>query len=248
MILSEDQIRQYQEDGYTVVPGLVSEAETAPVRKRLIEIRDGDHDWPDSHFRVMNPEEIKNKRGGMLPVGVQKPARQEAIFRTIADHPNLQSAMAQLLGGPVQRYTDQAIIKNKERDGQSFYHQDSFYWKLPPKQGCNAWIAFDNVDKNASALGILPKSQSSWQLIEHERYLDEPNHYRGGTKEVSPRLRIPTDQIDFRKEVMLPMSVGDAAFFTNYTWHRAEPNRSGNHLIAYAIAYQLSEGAAPGRS
>ena len=31
----------------------------------------------------------------------------------------------------------------------------------------------------------------------------------------------------------------DAAFFTNFTWHRAEPNRTGKDLCAYAIAYVL---------
>ena len=54
------------------------------------------------------------------------------------------------------------------------------------------------------------------------------------------RWRIPFNQIDFSGEVLLSMSAGDAAFFTNYTWHRSEPNRSGGHKCAYAIAYQLA--------
>ena len=55
------------------------------------------------------------------------------------------------------------------------------------------------------------------------------------------RWRIPRERVDFTREVVLPMAPGDAAFFTNRTWHRAEPNCSGRHLCAYAIAYQRRE-------
>ena len=53
--------------------------------------------------------------------------------------------MEQLLGGPVERFTDQALIKHRAISGQSFFHQDSFYWHLAPEQGCNSWIALDEV-------------------------------------------------------------------------------------------------------
>ncbi|MAE60341.1 MAG: hypothetical protein CMJ49_03190 [Planctomycetaceae bacterium] len=41
---------------------------------------------------------------------------------------------------------------------------------------------------------------------------------------------------------------GDALFFTNYTWHRSEPNRTGRTLTYYAIAYQLTAAAIAARS
>jgi ectoine hydroxylase-related dioxygenase (phytanoyl-CoA dioxygenase family) len=170
---------------------------------------------------------------------VQRPAKQEQVFRDIADHPNLQSAMAQLLGGPVERFTDQALIKNKTVRGESFYHQDSEYWHIPPEQGANAWIALDEVDREAIALAILPGTHKIWEIIPHEAYYDEPSLHNAQTGQAFKRYRIPFAQIDFSKEVLLPMSPGDAAFFSNYTWHRAEPNLSGSHKAAYAIAYQL---------
>ena len=94
--------------------------------------------------------------------------------------------------------------------------------------------------KDASALAILPKTQQSWELTEHERYFDEPNFYNQRTGEAFMRWRIPEEKVDRSQEVQLPMEPGDAAYFTNYTWHRADPNASGEHKMAYAIAYQLS--------
>jgi hypothetical protein len=237
MQLTESQRRQYVEEGYTVVRQLIAPEEATRVRARLIQLLHGEHDWPLSHFQVLDPSQFRNPQGGYVPIGVQLPARQEQVFRDIADHPNLQSAMAQLLGGPVERFTDQALIKNATIEGPSFYHQDSFYWRLDPERGCNAWIALDEVGREASALGILPGTHRSWTLTPHEQYFDEPSFHDARTGAAFQRWRIPSDQVDFSKEILLPMSPGDAAFFTNYTWHRAEPNRSGVDRCAYAIGY-----------
>ena len=243
MELTQDQKTQYEEDGFTLVRGLIPQEELAPVGQRLLELLEGDHEWPDTYFQILEPGKYKNPKGGPVPIGVQRPAKQEEIFRNIADHQNLQAAMSQLLGGPVKRFTDQALIKHKEIDGQSFFHQDSYYWKIKPRLGCNAWIALSTEGENASALAILPKTQQSWELTEHERYFDEPNFYNQRTGEAFMRWRIPEEKVNRSLEVQLPMEPGDAAFFTNYTWHRADPNASGEHKMAYAIAYQLSNGS-----
>ena len=116
---------------------------------------------------------------------------QEEVFKAIADHPNLQSVMGQLLGGPVERFTDQALIKHRAISGQSFFHQDSFYWHLAPEQGCNSWIALDEVGIDGCALAIMPGTQQSWTLIEHEGYYDEPSYHNARSGEAFKRWRIP---------------------------------------------------------
>ncbi|MCG3147427.1 MAG: hypothetical protein PCFJNLEI_00867 [Verrucomicrobiae bacterium] len=236
--ITSQQQQQYRDEGYTVVRDLIPRDAVAAVRTRLLELLEDEPAWGKKHFQVLDPAKYRNAKGQLIPVGVQSPASQEAVFRGVADHPNLQAAMAQLLGGPVKRFTDQALIKNKAIDGQSFYHQDSYYWQLKPELGCNCWIALDEVGQDAIALGMLPGTHKSWTLTPHEQYFDEPSYHSATTGQAFQRHRIPFAQIDFSKEVLLPMSPGDGAFFTNYTWHRAEPNRSGTHKCAYAIAYQ----------
>jgi hypothetical protein len=237
MQLTEAQRRQYVEEGYTVLRGLITPEEAGRVRARLMELLQGDHDWPLRHFQVLDPRRFRNPKGGYVPFGVQEPAQQEPVFQEIADHASLQSAMAQLLGGLVERFTDQALIKHAAIEGPSFYHQDSHYWRLNPERGCNAWIALDTVGREASALGILPGTHRSGTLTPHESYFDDPSLHDARTGEAFPRWRIPQEQIDFSRERVLSLSPGDAAFFTNFTWHRAEPNRSGTDKCAYAIAY-----------
>src|SRR5688572_21264117 len=88
MQLTEAQLKQYKEDGYVVVPQLIALEELVPVRRRLMELLEGDHDWPNFHFQVLDPERFRNPRGGLVPVGVQGPAQREEIFKNIADHPH----------------------------------------------------------------------------------------------------------------------------------------------------------------
>jgi len=240
--LSTEQLTQYRDEGYTVVRGLISRADIAAVRARVMDLFDGNYaGWPLRHFQVPDPSKHRNPKGGFLPTGIQEPAGQDETFRRVADHANLQSAMAQFLGGAVKRFTDQALTKHKDLNGQSFYHQDSYYWHLNPELGCNCWIALDEVGKDAIALGILPGTHKSWTLTPHEEYFDEPAYHSAANSVPFKRFRIPFDQIDFTKEVLLPMQPGDGAFFTNFTWHRAEPNGSGQHKCAYAIAYRRTE-------
>jgi len=243
--LTNEQKEQYWEEGYTVVRGFMSEAELAPLRQHARNFLEGDHDWPDTHFQILNPEEYQNPRGGFLPTGVQGPAQREEDFRRIAEHPRLQATMSQLLGGEVEKYTDQFLIRHgllKEgQGGRSFYHQDSYYWHLEPQRGCNAWITLNEVGAEAGALGIMPGTQKDWTLAEHETYYDEPSYHVAANGRAFQRHRIPHEKIDQSRDLILPMQAGDAAFFTNFTWHRAEPNFTGQDQCAYAIAYQLRQ-------
>ena len=244
-VTSEKQRAQYISDGYTVVRNLIPLDKVAAVRALMMEILEDNSEWPINHFQILDPSIYKNKTGGFVPLGIQQPAKQSKVFSSIADHPRLQAAMSELLGGEVSRYTDQALIKStyikEEQGGATFFHQDSYYWHIEPHLGCNSWIALDEVGKDDIALAIMPGSQQGWKLEEHEHYFDDPKPFVAAHGKPYQRHRIPFEKVDFSKEVLLPMKPGDAAFFTNYTWHRAESNKSGKDKCAYAIAYKLKQ-------
>jgi phytanoyl-CoA hydroxylase len=244
--LTEHQLRQYRDEGYTVVRGLIEPELMAAVKAELMRIMHGEQDrWPIEHFQILDPEEYKNPKGGVVPVGVQLPAKNHEDFRRVQSHPNLQAAMSQILGGPVKPFTDQALIKSawiKEDDGgQTFYHQDSYYWLLKPERGCNVWIPCDDVGPGAIGLAVMPGTHKGWKLVEHEQYFDDPKPFGARGGQPYKRHRIPPGTIDYSKEVAYNLTAGDAVFFSNFTWHRADPNKSGQHKCAYAIAYQLDD-------
>ncbi len=177
-------------------------------------------------------------------MGIQRPASEEEVFARLAQHAGLAEAMASLLGGKVELYTDQIGVKHgwldSDQGGRSYFHQDSWYWKIEPERGCNCWIPLQDVGQDAIALAVMPGSHQGWRLTEHESYFDDPpmGHVKDGSFEPFKRHRIPHSAIDSDREQLIQTNPGDGLFFTNYTWHRSEPNRSGETKAFYAIAYQ----------
>src|SRR5688500_8791433 len=112
MEVSAEQVQFFKDNGYLVIPGFMEQAKVEAVKSRLLDLIEGNHDWPDDFFQVLDPAKYKNARGGQLPFGVQGPSRREEVFAAIADHPRLQAAMSALIGGPVRRFTDQCICRN----------------------------------------------------------------------------------------------------------------------------------------
>jgi ectoine hydroxylase-related dioxygenase (phytanoyl-CoA dioxygenase family) len=247
MKATQEHVRQYQEEGYTFIKGLIPKDVVAKVRAAMADVISGKQEMAPGHFQLINPAIHKYPNGKPIPGGVQRPAKADPTFSLMCDHQNLIDAMSTLLGGDVQLFTEQALCKhgfiNNEQGGRTFYHQDSYYWKINPSLGCNCWIPFDNVGKDAIALSIMPGSQKGWTLHRHEDYYDEPS-FTDSSGKAFKRWRIPLDQVDYTNEVLVPMEPGDGLFFSNYTWHRSEPNRTGKNLMAYAIAYQLTPAAA----
>ena len=98
---------------------------------------------------------------------------------------------------------------------------------------------------DAIALGIKPGTQKGWELHPHEHYYDNPAMGKMTEEgfQAFQRHRVPLQDIDFSDEIIFPMQAGDGLFFTNYTWHRSEANRSGETKMFYAIAYQLTDAA-----
>jgi len=242
--LNPTQLQQYRDEGYCLVRNLIPSAVGAAVRQRTLAVIADLPAWGNRACQVLDPQRYQNHAGQPLPAGIQLPAQEEAVFQTMADHPNLATAMGQLLGGAVQRFTDQVGIKHgcikEAQGGCSYYHQDSYYWHIKPELGCNCWISLDSVGTNAIALAVIPGSQKGWRLVEHESYDDDPplGGVRAGKFTAFQRHRVPLKNVDLAQEVLLPMEPGDGLFFTNYTWHRSEPNRTGQTKAFYAIAYQ----------
>jgi ectoine hydroxylase-related dioxygenase (phytanoyl-CoA dioxygenase family) len=242
-------VKQYREEGYTVVRQLIPRDLVDALAAYMKQVLAGEHDQtlPRSSLQVVDPSRYRNPRGGHLVLGYQKPASSNAMFAQVRDHPRLVEAMAQLLGGPVVPFTDQALAKpaaiREAQGGCTFYHQDSRYWRIAPELGANAWIALCDVGRDAIALGMCPGSHKGWQLAEHESYFDDPALFTLHAGKAFERHRIPASMVDMSRDIVLPMAPGDAAFFTNYTWHRAEPNRSGQDKCAYAVAYQRADAA-----
>ncbi len=172
MTLSPAQIECYRERGYCLVRHLIPPKLINAARDRILEIADDRPDWPSKHFQVLDSAKYTGRSGKQIPVGLQRPGLKEEVFARIARHQNLSTSMACLLDEPIELFTEQIGIKHgwieEEQGGRSYFHQDSWYWKIDPELGCNCWIPMDAVGADAIALAVMPESHRNWSLTEHE--------------------------------------------------------------------------------
>lgn len=243
-MITDKDLAQYRDDGYCLIRNLIPAHTMAAMRARMVESMESPPPWYEEATYVVDPSVGRHPKGHPWSAGFQLPAKHAQEFAAVADHPNMVAVMTALLGGPVKRFTDQTGVRQgfitTQQGGSSFYHQDSHYWRIAPRLGCNCWIPMERSGRQAGVLVIKPGTHRSWTLVPHEKYFDDPRvgRYLNSEFLCFPRERIPFDQIDFSDEIVFEMEAGDALFFTNYTWHRSEPNRTGATQMHYAIAYQ----------
>jgi hypothetical protein len=235
-MLTPEQVASFRERGYLRLERILSDAEVAGLRAGLEEVLDGRAPWPDDCFQTLDPARYRAPSGRPMPEGIQGPARQDARFQAVADHPQLVTVMRALIGATAIRYTDQVILKTPGISPATFFHQDGFYWRNSGERTVNCWIALDDASPGNGCLIFLPGSQQLG-LQEHEAYYDDPAFHHGRTGRPFQRLRIPLDRVNHAAEVPEPVPAGGCLLFTKYTWHRSEPNRSSDPRRAYAIAY-----------
>lgn len=137
-----------------------------------------------------------------------------ADVRALTFHPRITQAAAELLGVPAIRlWHDQALYKEaggRETDP----HHDQPYWPLAEANTITAWIPFDGADLETGCLGFVPGSHRFGVKAFANIFTDRGFDLERGSEArgVKPRY--------------VPVQAGDVSFHHGLTIHLAMPNRS----------------------
>ena len=110
--------RQFDEKGYTIVPGLLSGDET----RLLSEIAKADHEL---RKQAMIREDGE---GSEVELTVINDLPKDTIYGAIVRSERLVRPMESLLGGEVYHYHHKMILKEPRVGGAWAWHQDYGYW------------------------------------------------------------------------------------------------------------------------
>jgi ectoine hydroxylase-related dioxygenase (phytanoyl-CoA dioxygenase family) len=171
-VLTAAQQASWERDGYLVLPGIMSPAEVASV-KRVV-----DEEWANREGNDHDVDMLTGPHAGRVYKMAQIPpeARRDAYklnnlfarraqIRAVSLSPRLRPVVAQLLGG------DPLICNslNFERGSQQEFHIDT--WYMPPpvdNRMVAAWFALDDVDATNGPLAYYRGSH----LIPPYRFSD----------------------------------------------------------------------------
>lgn len=225
--LSPDQLNEFRERGYLVVPGLIS----APEVKDLIETFMGIHaGGPVADY--FKPVPLAESGGDILKAypRIMHPHRFNEVARRYLLDARLAAILQDLFGEEPLAAQSMLYFKPPGARGQAL-HQDNFYLRVEPGTCIAAWIPLDAADPENGGLKVAPGSHRMDIVCP-----EEADPEQSFTRDYVP---LPPDL----EAVPLTLNPGDVLFFNGSLVHGSEPNRSPERFRRAFICHYIGRSA-----
>ena len=208
-LLTQQQIDQYHEDGYTFPIRVMSESDALELRRRI--------------------EAVEKAQGGPLQRNIG--AKAHLLFTWLADvvrNTKIVDAVEDLYGPDLLCWTSSFFLKDARTPSFVSWHQDSTYWGLDRPDIVTAWLAITPATRANGAMQFMPRSHTVEQ-IPHRDTFDKNNMLTRG-QEVAV-------EVDESKAVHVVLEPGEISLHHVRLVHGSPPNPSDDRRMGFAIRY-----------
>ena len=153
--LIENEVNFFLNEGYLVLPGLLSESDAAKLQDEVMGI-----------MNVIGLENSKLRQTTQYLKG--------GTLDTLVNNDVLKKLASQLLGGDSSVYMPFTAVKSANGGGRFHFHQDNQYTQFD-KPGLNFWFALTDMSPENGCLQVIPKSHKNGTL-EADLSGDGDNH------------------------------------------------------------------------
>ncbi len=214
--LSDEQVSQYNADGYFVFRQAFTSSEIATVRDAI--------DPLEAEFEQMHRDRFDGQifiaKADAITFTTHLVTRSAAL-KEFSKHQVLRDICHDTMGSNARLYWDQAVYKKAHNPDEFPWHQDNGYTFVEPQQYLTCWIPLTDATLDNGCPWVVPGVHRSGTL-----------HH-----EVTPiGLACFENPVD---PVSIPVEVGDIAVFSSLTPHRTGPNRTGDTRKSYILQYAL---------
>lgn len=218
-LLSTDQIRRYERDGFIAIDGLVSAAELAHARAAIdaaVAERTADDDRSLA-------EKSRYEQSFVQCMRLWEEHPEVANFTF---NPRIAQAAAELMNvSCVRLWQDQALYK--EPGGASTTaHQDQSFWPIGDAPLISAWVALNDVTRNSGAMGYVPGSHKAGRLQSVDI-----------THQQTPYDILQDPALNTAEPQWVEAQAGTVIFHHGYCVHLAGPNESVDTRRAMTMVY-----------
>jgi len=220
-ILTDEQVRAYHEDGYTLAKGFFTGEEIDLLARTAKE----DNELDKRSFGRADGE------GGVVRLSLWNHPG-DGIYGLFARSERMVRSAEKLLGGEVYHYHSKMILKDPKVGGAWAWHQDYGYWY---QNGVlfpwltSVFIAVDPARRENGCLQVLKGSHHCGR-INHVLTGEQAGADREHVEELLKRLEL----------IYVEMDPGDALFFHSNTLHRSDQNKSDNSRWSMICCYNAA--------
>lgn len=229
--LTDEQLADFQREGFLVVPALASQADCLA----LVDEVDRSLDPP------LGPLELEAELGypgspaGLAEAGGQTPRRllhaysRGPVFRDWARSPAIAKRVSALLGGSrialVQAHHNCIMTKYPRYGSETGWHQDIRYWSFAAPVLVNAWLALGPEGPEQGGLRVVPGTHRM-QFAPDQ--FDDAMFFR---PDADANLALLERAVD------IELDCGDVLFFHCRLLHAAGRNRSTQVKRSLVLTY-----------
>lgn len=217
MGLSESQVRQFREHGYTAAADFFSKEETEAIRLEVERLR---HDGLLRNVATEGDGKTTSQLGRNLQLCPMY--MHSRLFRALPFAPKVVDAISRLIGDPVVLRLDQVFLKPAGDGLGTAWHQDNAYFKInDPLKGTAMWIAVHDATVENGTIHVIPDMFD--QALEHARDPNSNHHIRCWPDE--------------SRAVPIELPAGGVAFFAYGTPHCTLGNRTDRDRAGVAFHF-----------
>lgn len=230
MPLAQEEIEQFNEQGFLPREELLTALEVKALHQRLEDIGNEVVEFPQQYVQIEpliksgelaeDPVRFNNVRK------IWQLTQHDALFKEYARHPKIFDVVHSLLGPNIKIYVDQTLCKPPRLGSAKPPHQDSAYWtSIDPPNLVICWMALDDATEENGCMRFIPGSHKLG-VVEHKRLED---------------FRVEDEKVDYASEVCVPLKAGGCSFHHSLAMHRTDANRSDDRRIGLTVAYMSAE-------
>jgi hypothetical protein len=219
--LSAEQLAQYHQDGYLLLPRFFDAEEIDLLQRSAKE----DHELDKHAFGRADGE------GGKVRLSLWNHPG-DGIYGMFARCERMVGAAEQILGGEVYHYHSKMIMKDAKIGGAWAWHQDYGYWY---QNG----VLFPLLTSGFIAVDPCTRENGCLQVIRGSHHCGRIDHVLTGDQAGADRERV--EQILKRLElVYVEMQPGDTLFFHANLLHRSDQNTSDKPRWSMICCYNAA--------
>jgi non-heme Fe2+,alpha-ketoglutarate-dependent halogenase len=207
--LTKYQLGEYQQQGFLFPLPVLSDSETATLRRKL--------------------EELEVNQGGRLPPRInRKPHLLLTWLNELIRDPRILDPVEDILGPNILCWGSGFFIKNPHDPARVTWHQDSTYWGLSKPEIVTAWVAFTPSTAENGCMRVVPGTHTLQQLPHRDTFAPDNLLSRG--QEIAVK-------VEESRAVDVVLQPGQMSLHHVLLVHGSEPNRGALRRVGFAIRY-----------
>lgn len=223
-MLTDEQVRAFREDGFTVCEDFLSQTEV----DALLQEADGAIEGNtlathDAERMEMEPEQPPD--GGAVR-RLYEPCTYYPVSRALSEMDKLLDSVQQLFGPNLLFHYSKLNMKPAKVGSVVEWHQDLSYYPMTNRDSLAVLFYLDDTDATNGPLKLIPKRHEA-PLMQHTR----EGFFQGRV----------TEPVDESAVVMAEGPAGTAIFMHGLTPHASAPNTSGKPRRTLILAYRAAD-------